>query len=94
MNSGSSLNCLDSETLEGAKNSLVVRGVPWAFPLEEGALLALVSRFLENCVSGPQSPRSHSTVRQRRLVLCPPRSLCASSALKEKELAPKRSGGN
>ena len=43
MNLGSSLNCLDSETLEGAKNSLVVRGASWAFPLEEGALLAFVA---------------------------------------------------
>lgn len=92
MNLGISLYCLDSETLEGTKNSFTGREL--AFPLLEGALFIL-SPETESLVLVPGKPQCDQTVKVS--VLCPQRilpSLCASLAIREKGLVPKRDIGS
>ena len=96
MNSGSSLVCLDSETLEGTKNSFTGREAYWASPLLEGLLFTVSPDSWEtvSLVPVPGEPQCNQTVEAS--VLCPPRilsCLCASPALRKKGSAPKRGVG-
>lgn len=96
VNSGSSLDCLDSETLEGAKNSFAGRGVWWALSLLEGALLPLSPESGETVLLPvPGEPLCDQTGEVS--VRCPSRILpgrCASPAPRERGSAAKQGGGS
>lgn len=95
MNSGSSLNCLDSETLEETKNSFLGREMYWAFLLLEGAVFILSHDSWKQClVLVPGEPQCDQTVKVS--VLCPLKfmsGLCASLSLRDKASVPKMSVG-